>query len=74
MSEERKTNDTSDDELVNVSLPRRDVKRLKEIIDRDRSLSTVGKYARNVLLVAAGGLITLVAAWDTLKRLLLGGS
>lgn len=74
MSPDRGSNDTDDDEIVTVNLPRRDVRQLREIIERDRSVGVVGKYIRTVLLVSAGGLITLFALWDALKSHLFGGS
>lgn len=67
------TDEQKGDEVINVTLPKKDYEQLRTMIERDRSLSVVGRYVRNVLLVAAGGFITLVAFWDQLKRLLTGG-
>lgn len=64
------TDEQKGDEVITVTLPKKDYEQLRTMIERDRSLSVVGRYARNVLLVAAGGVITLVTFWDQLKKLL----
>lgn len=66
-----------DDEVISVTLSRSDYITLREMIAKQKSLTWIGKYIRNIVLVAAGGVLTLVAFGDTIKRLLtswLGGS
>lgn len=58
------------DEIINVTLPKQDYVIMREIIERQKSLNWIGKYFRNVLFVAAGGLLTLVAFGDQIKRFL----
>ena len=58
------------DEIINVTLPKQDYVIMREIIERQKSLNWIGKYLRNVLFVAAGGLLTLVAFGDQIKRFL----
>lgn len=59
-----------DDEVVVVTMPRADAEVLREMIDRQKSLSWIGGYVRNVLFVAAGGILTLLAFGDQIKKLL----
>ena len=58
------------DEIINVTLPKQDYIIMREIIERQKSLNWVGKYVRNVLFVAAGGLLTLVAFGEQIKKFL----
>lgn len=67
--------DTSEETLETVILPHKDATRLREMIERDRSLSVVGKYLRNVMLIVTGVLLPLVLFWGEIKKLLgLGGT
>ena len=59
--------DNREDEIIDVKLPRRDYEIMREMIKRQAALGWLGSYFRNVLLVAAGGLITLFTFWDTIK-------
>lgn len=59
------------DEIINVTLPKQDYIIMREIIERQKSLNWFGRYARNVLFVAAGGILTLVAFGDQIKKLLI---
>lgn len=61
-----------DDEVVTVTLPRKDYDYLRRMIDRDKSVSVVWAYVRNVLIVAAAGLVTLAAAWEHVIRWMRG--
>ena len=67
-----KTIRDDDDEVVNVTLSRRDYEVMREIIDRQKSLNWVGKYVRNVLFVFAGGILTLIMFGEQKKKLLVG--
>lgn len=59
------------DEIINVTLPKQDYVIMREMIERQKSLNWIGRYFRNVLFVAAGGLITLVAFGDQIKKFLI---
>jgi hypothetical protein len=57
-----------EDELVDVKLPRKEFEIMREMIKKQEALGWLGKYFRNVLLVAAGGIITLLAFWDSIQN------
>lgn len=52
---------TDDDEIVTVTLPRKDYLVLREMIEQRNSLNWIGKYFTNVLFVLAGGILTWIA-------------
>lgn len=52
------------DEIIVVTLPREDYEIMRDMINKQRSLNWFGKYARTVLFVFAGGMITLFTFWD----------
>lgn len=56
-----------DDEIIDVKLPRKDYEMLREMLRKQEALGWLGRYVRNVLLVAIGGFITLFTFWDTIK-------
>lgn len=58
------------DEIINVTLPKQDYVIMREMIDKQKSLNWFGRYARNVLFVAAGGLLALLAFGEQFKLLL----
>ena len=65
------------DEIIHVTLPRSDYLIMREMIDKQKSLDWIGKYMRNILFVTLGGLLTVVAFGEQLKKLisiLIGGS
>ncbi len=57
------------DEVVNVTLPKDDYLIMREMIERQRSLNWIGKYVRNILFVTVGGLLTLIAFGEQVKKL-----
>ena len=57
------------DEIINVMLPKSDYKIMRDMIDRQKSLNWIGRYFRNVVFVAAGGLIALIAFGDQFKAM-----
>lgn len=56
-----------EDELIDVKLPRKDFEIMREMIKKQEALSWLGRYARNVLLVFAGGVITLITFWENIS-------
>jgi hypothetical protein len=56
-----------EDELIDVKLPRKDYEIMREMIKRQEALGWLGKYMRNVILVAIGGFMTFFAFWDSIK-------
>ena len=50
-----------EDEIVTVTLPRKDYLVLREMIEQRNSLNWIGKYFTNVLFVLAGGVLTWIA-------------
>jgi len=64
------TSTSTDDELVIVTLTRADYNVLRDIVNRQKSLNWVGRYVKNVLFVAAGGIITLLVFGEQVKKLL----
>lgn len=67
------TDDQKSDEVINVTLSRKDYESMREMIEGYRSATVVGRWVRNVLIVAAGGIVTLITFWDQIVRLLSGG-
>jgi hypothetical protein len=51
----------SGDEVVTVTLPRRDYVRLRKMLERDAVASGVWKWVQSVGLVAIGGVIAIAA-------------
>ena len=72
MAPPNKTDPQIADEVINVTLSRSDYETLRDIIDRQKSLSWLGKWAKNVLFVAAGGILALIAFGDQLKQIISG--
>ena len=65
-----KTEQQKQDEVITVTLSRADYETLRDMITRQQSLSWLGKWLKNVLLVAIGGIITLIAFGDQIRQLL----
>lgn len=64
------------DEIINITLPKEDYLILRDMIDRQRTLNWLGKYFRNIIFVAASGLLVLIAFGEQIKGILsklLGG-
>lgn len=59
------------DEVITVTLSRSDYETLREIITRQQSLSWLGKWIKNVLFVAAGGIVVLFTFGDHIKHIVL---
>jgi hypothetical protein len=59
-----------DDELINVILPKSDYKIMRDIIERQKSLNWFGRYFRNIIFVAAGGLLALIAFGDQFRTII----
>lgn len=70
MSPEFKYVEDQDDEVVVVTLSRKDYLIIKEMIEERRSLKWFGKWIRNFLFIAAGGLLSLIALGDWAKHIL----
>jgi len=68
-SEKDKTDMQRGDDVINVTLSVADYETLRDMIVRQQSLNWIGKWIRNVLLVAIGGILTLVAFGDQIKQL-----
>lgn len=74
---QEKTEAQKQDEVINVTLSRTDYDVLRGLITAQKSLSWMGRFARNVLFVAAAGILTLFAFGNQLKQVLsswLGGN
>lgn len=56
-----KTEIPDEDEIITVTLPRKDYLVLREMIEQRNSLTWIGKYFTNVLFVLAGGVMTWIA-------------
>lgn len=56
------------DEVINVTLPKDDYVILREIIDRQKSLNWLGSFIRRSVFVAATGLLALVAFGEQIKK------
>ncbi len=70
MAQNNKNYFDDQDEVVNVMLPKADYLIMRQIIDRQKSLNWIGKYFRNVIFVAAAGLIALIAFGDQFRALI----
>lgn len=68
--EPRKTRTQIEDEVINVTLPKADYEILRDMITKQKSLNWIGKYIRSVLLVAVGGIVTLISFGDQIKHLI----
>lgn len=60
------------DEVIAITLSKRDEDELREIIEQHRALSVLGRWMRNVLFVTTGGVLGLVAFWEQSKSFLAG--
>lgn len=59
------------DELVDVRLPRKDYDMLRSILERENAYSWLTSRLRSWWVFAvAGGIITLISFWDTVKTAL----
>lgn len=56
------------DEIVNVSLPRKDYETLRELIDTRQALSGFKKWLQTGILWAAGSLLTVFGLYEVMKR------
>lgn len=61
--------DFKDDELIDVRLPRKDYEMLREMIKKQEALTWIGRYFRNVVFVAIGGILAFYALWDKIAQL-----
>lgn len=60
------------DEVIAITLSKRDEDELREIIEQHRALSVLGRWMRNVLFVTTGGVLGLIAFWEQSKSFLTG--
>ena len=58
----------SQDEVINVTLPKDDYLILREMIDRQKSLNWLGSFVKRSIFVAATGLLALVAFGEQIKK------
>ncbi len=73
MSDDFQIRDSSrEDEIIDVKLPRKDYEIMREMIRKQEALGWLGRYFRNVILVAIGGFITLFTFWDSIKLFIAG--
>jgi hypothetical protein len=73
MSDDFQLRDSSrDDEIIDVKLPRKDYEIMREMIRKQEALGWLGRYFRNVILVATGGFISLFMFWDSIKHFIAG--
>lgn len=70
-SKEYVSSTSEEDEIVAVTLPLRDYKIMRELIEERRSLNWLGKWFKHFLLVAAGGFIALMTFGDSIKQWML---
>lgn len=56
------------DEIVNVSLPRKDYETLRELIDTRQALSGFKKWLQTGILWVAGSLLTVFGLYEIMKR------
>tara|TARA_R110000868_G_C10796355_1_gene756729 strand:+ start:134 stop:355 length:222 start_codon:yes stop_codon:yes gene_type:complete len=62
------TTGQEDDEIVTVTMSRRDERTLRSMLAGYTSAGFVGRWAKNVLLVAAAGALTLFAFGEQVKQ------
>ena len=61
-------NDYDQYDLIDVKLPRKDLKRLEQMIKREESMDWLINWIRNGLVfVVGGGLLLIFRLWDWLK-------
>lgn len=72
MSQEAIQNSTEDDDTrVVVTMTKKDYMILRGMIEERRSLNWLGKWMTNILFVAIGGFLGLVAFGDAIKQWIL---
>ena len=55
-------------DLIDVTLPRKDLKRLEQMIKREESMDWLINWIRNGLVfVVGGGLLLIFGLWDWIK-------
>ena len=60
----------NDDEVVSVTLSRRDYIVMRDMIEKQKSLTWIGKYVRNVIFVFAGGILGVLAFGEQFLKIL----
>lgn len=66
-----KDSDTNGDEIINVQLPRKDYKVLREILEREKTWTWLARWMKSGLLwVIVGSIIILMNFWEQIKRAL----
>lgn len=60
--------DNSEDEIIDIRLPRSEYKILREMIRREETYSYLGKKLSSLWVWAvAGGILTVLALWDSIQ-------
>lgn len=59
-----------DDEQINVILTKRDYRRLRRMLEREATLSTMGKWVFSTGFALVGGLISIMVFFDGIKEYL----
>ena len=67
MTEENK-NHQSEDDVIDVRMPRKDYEIMRDMINKQKALNWVGRWVKQVVFVAAGGILTVIALWDWIKK------
>lgn len=61
--------DTNDDEIINVQLPRKDYKVLREILEREKTWSWLARWMKSGFLwTVVGSMLILMAFWEQIKK------
>lgn len=61
--------ENNEDVIIEVKLPLRDYKMLREILEERQAMNGLKKWLSGKVIWAAAGIITLVGAYEALRRL-----
>lgn len=61
--------ENSDDTIIEVRLPLKDYKVMREMIDERNAMNGLKKWVSSRIIWVAAGIITLVGAFEALRRL-----
>lgn len=65
--------DYKDDELITIRLPRKDYEILKDIVEREKTFTNIGKYLRSSYVwIIGGGILSVILYYEQLKGYLIG--
>ena len=60
--------DTKDDEIIEVKLPRKEYKIMREIIEERQAMNGLRKWLTNRVFWLGGGILTVLGVFEAFRR------